>query len=78
MTESITTYVSIVVVILILCYPEEAYYQAERGILLAKLFLINAYCFLVALFLYVGLLWSFRKMGLPAPAFRFTPVWKRQ
>lgn len=76
--ELLSAGVSIAAVVLFACYPEEAYYQSERAILLAKLVVVNAYCWVVAVMLYLGLLWSFRKMGIPAPPFRFTPIWKRQ
>lgn len=77
-TDFVPIYLSLAIVVLVVSYPEEAYFYSEKAILMAKLFIVNAYCWTVALTIYLRLLWSFRRLGIPVPPFRFVPIWKRQ
>jgi hypothetical protein len=76
--DAISICISMMAVVLVVSYPEETYFYTEKAILMTKLFVVNAYCWAVALTIYLRLLWSFRRLGMPAPPFRFVPIWNRQ
>ena len=61
-----------------LLYPDESYFYAEKTILQVKLVLLNYYLMAQAFLMYRKVSGEARKMGMPIPAFRFTPIWRRK
>lgn len=68
----------LVIVGVYILFPEESYFYAERTILQVKVVAMNYYLMAQAFVMYRKISAEARKMGMPTPAFRFTPIWRRK
>lgn len=61
-----------------LLYPDESYFYTEKTILQIKVVALNYYLMAQAFLMHRKISAEARKMGMPIPAFRFTPIWRRK
>lgn len=68
----------LIVVSIYLLYPDESYFYTEKTILQVKVVALNYYLMVQAFLMHWKISAEARKMGMPTPAFRFTPIWRRK
>jgi hypothetical protein len=76
--EYIAHVVSLLLVAIYAFYPNESYFYAEKTILQIKVVVLNYYMMAYAFLMYRKISAEARKMGMPTPAFHFTPIWRRK
>ena len=76
--EEFIAIVCLAIVGLYILFPDESYFYAEKTILQAKVVFMNYYLMAQAFVMYRKISAEARKMGMPTPAFRFTPIWRRK
>lgn len=60
-----------------LCYPNETNELVFILTLKTKTAVLNTILFLYTVFIYIRLAWAFKRLGVKAPKFKFTPVGMR-
>jgi len=68
---------SLLIAALWLIFPVEFYVLCETFLIKAKILALNAYLLVRAWLVYNKLKADFRRMQIPAPPFRFTPIQNR-
>jgi hypothetical protein len=70
--------ISLLLVAAYLFCPDEFYFYAEKTILQIKVVALNYYLMASAFLMHRKISAEARRMGMPTPAFRFTPIWRRK
>lgn len=64
----------VVLVTVFLFYPTEINEIIFLLALKGKIAVLNVRLFILTVFIYLRLVWAFKRLGLDAPKFKFTPV----